>query len=742
MAKFGADVTEVAPTQSHTQVREGVVQEPVALRGLANVFSGVGDFLDKKRESKQEAFLTDFSNQQLAVIQALDQGVPGMSSRFARTKLRNNLMGALETHPGLREELLKTNSSLLGQAGMGDIVNSGTKEEIRMERIRSAADEAGLTIPGASSDEDYNRAASVLQQRAAAQQQYELEMQNINREKGRLDLTSKQRTELEAREKKASESFIISAAPSELDRFTTHANGLINNSEMSQAEKLTSLEEYWINLNQEFSTYVANIDSVKADALMVSFQRRKDLTEKLIKGEMEQAEFDRKIKASTSLIQSRLLEDEEIALAVATSELFGQHIAPFAEAHIQRITARILNQNNNTSEPPANPFVGESDRKAIKEYLNSVSTAPDTPAAQEEQRTHIERILQGAEDYSNGLARNPETGIALVDWMASSQFLEMRNKYPDLFEDTSALEEAIGNHYHEEVRTLIAREFTNNSVTLFEEGEEPTFTMMGGISGGGTLTTTPTPDMVRVEVTPNGVNFVAHDKNNSEAVRSAKHLNRQVKPLVNQVVKSAAHLEGRTDYSVIAQQELENMFGGNVNQNNDAGDDLDLQDFSLGGEILDEALTTGGFIGDGDFTNAETPEDVAASFIGLTERQHTSVISNFIKEATGNSLNPAKTAWCAAFVNAALGASGEIGTGSNLARSFLNWGEPVTTPQRGDIVVFSRGRQAWQGHVGFFVGRDEKGNIKVLGGNQGDKVSIETYPPSKLLGYRRGKADV
>jgi hypothetical protein len=63
----------------------------------------------------------------------------------------------------------------------------------------------------------------------------------------------------------------------------------------------------------------------------------------------------------------------------------------------------------------------------------------------------------------------------------------------------------------------------------------------------------------------------------------------------------------------------------------------------------------------------------------------------------------------------------------------------VTAPQKGDIVVMSRGNSSWKGHVGFVDHVDENGDVHVLGGNQGrlGEVSIEKHPASSVLGYRR-----
>jgi uncharacterized protein (TIGR02594 family) len=122
-----------------------------------------------------------------------------------------------------------------------------------------------------------------------------------------------------------------------------------------------------------------------------------------------------------------------------------------------------------------------------------------------------------------------------------------------------------------------------------------------------------------------------------------------------------------------------------------------------------------------------------------------------VKEAPGGANNPAVQAyykdsghaeikhdsvpWCAAFVGAMLKRAGLKPSGSLLARSYLAWGKKLAQPKRGAIVVLSRGSSSWQGHVAFFE-REEKGRIFCLGGNQSDRVSLASYPKSRLLGYR------
>ena len=103
-------------------------------------------------------------------------------------------------------------------------------------------------------------------------------------------------------------------------------------------------------------------------------------------------------------------------------------------------------------------------------------------------------------------------------------------------------------------------------------------------------------------------------------------------------------------------------------------------------------------------------------------------------------VDPLSVAWCAAFVNTILKQSGFEGTNSLQARSFLQYGSVTRHPEYGDIVVFSRGRNQFAGHVGFYVGEEIVEGVRyilVLGGNQRKEVNVAYYPANYVLGYRK-----
>jgi uncharacterized protein (TIGR02594 family) len=97
-----------------------------------------------------------------------------------------------------------------------------------------------------------------------------------------------------------------------------------------------------------------------------------------------------------------------------------------------------------------------------------------------------------------------------------------------------------------------------------------------------------------------------------------------------------------------------------------------------------------------------------------------------------------ETAWCGTFVGAVVSESGLPPVANPWgARRWLAWGVPIKRPAPGAVVVFWRGSPSgWSGHVGFVVGRDRSSNLMVLGGNQGDTVSIKPFAPARVLGYR------
>jgi uncharacterized protein (TIGR02594 family) len=110
-------------------------------------------------------------------------------------------------------------------------------------------------------------------------------------------------------------------------------------------------------------------------------------------------------------------------------------------------------------------------------------------------------------------------------------------------------------------------------------------------------------------------------------------------------------------------------------------------------------------------------------------------IVTMYRDAGAASVTDDETAWCAAYVGACLSRVGIKPSGSLMARSYLGWGETISVGRPGAIAVFSRGGDPTFGHVAFWLGETAR-SIVVLGGNQGDAVTVQAFPRERLLGLR------
>ena len=103
-------------------------------------------------------------------------------------------------------------------------------------------------------------------------------------------------------------------------------------------------------------------------------------------------------------------------------------------------------------------------------------------------------------------------------------------------------------------------------------------------------------------------------------------------------------------------------------------------------------------------------------------------------------------AWCAQFVNAALGTQGIAGSGSGLATSFGAWGQAATGGiQKGDVLVKHRGKAIGEkgGHVGLATGNTRTVNgrlqYEMVSGNTNDAVGTSWADAAEVWARRAGE---
>jgi uncharacterized protein (TIGR02594 family) len=140
---------------------------------------------------------------------------------------------------------------------------------------------------------------------------------------------------------------------------------------------------------------------------------------------------------------------------------------------------------------------------------------------------------------------------------------------------------------------------------------------------------------------------------------------------------------------------------------------------------------------------------IAQRFIGVREISGTAanpqIVAMLQLEDAG--ITRDEVAWCSAFVNYIAWLLRLPRSKSLAARSWLSIGIPIALAEaraENDVVIIKRGSgpqpgpgvlQA-PGHVGFFAGI-EGDRVLLLAGNQGDAVSVASFPVASILGVRR-----
>jgi uncharacterized protein (TIGR02594 family) len=89
--------------------------------------------------------------------------------------------------------------------------------------------------------------------------------------------------------------------------------------------------------------------------------------------------------------------------------------------------------------------------------------------------------------------------------------------------------------------------------------------------------------------------------------------------------------------------------------------------------------------------------------------------------------------WCALFANMVLTKVGIKGTETLWALDWDKWGQKLPGPAVG---AFAPMKRDGGGHIAIVVGRDTRGNLMCLGGNQSDTVSIIPFPVDRPRSFR------
>lgn len=769
-------------------VPETVEQAPVVdqsgevmARGLQNplatIASAAGSIFNSMQQNQNDLITANFSQSLSSLAEAVEQGA--ISGAAARTRARALYSQTIADNPSMASDLTQLYTTLTGGRIAGYVDSGSEIEQAHIER-QQAAIRAGF--PDMQSYDLFQSAANNL---AHVDNVYGLNEAYRNENEAQYQYDTTQALRGVARTSIPWVNNRINLAMQELQ------NGV------DPAEVIASLRS---DYTAESASILGIAQDVDAEWVLDPINRIIENFEQMATGAITTEVYEAQIARDQAVFELSMRADPEIGPILQTMDIVGENFPSLQQQLFGPVVGKLgrmlegratdLLDGTESASVTLQMFQGQ-----INEFLVSDQT--------DAQRSQLANQLNGFLNSARntGDLQGPQGLRDYMGVLSSEQFYELTNILGGIPSSSVApVENAIREYYEGPLLEAVAQRWDGVNIALGQNVQSDA--LVGG-QDEAIPTGTPNSaldviwsgDGVRFVPKPGyennlGVRSAAEGLNNGS--------NSIAGPL-NTLIRAQAHIAGHNNY----QQIWENNFAGRlfgigeettsdrVNQMLDStgsvgnsetatalqalepftsgieqnvvgtsgnwyvdpqqGRDtlasmsnpqnLTLADFNDDFQRINDIVTSTFAEDPQRLINATTPLEVASAYLGLSEDRDMDniTLSRFIRQATGMSINPATTAWCAAFVDAVLHQSGQGGgTGRLNARSYLNWGQSVDNPQRGDIVVLWRGDpNGWQGHVGFFEGYDSNGNIRILGGNQSNQVSVETYPTTQLLGFRR-----
>lgn len=710
-----------------------------------NMFGKIaGSIFKQNQENASSKVLTQYQNDLLDIADSVDQGI--MSRNEAMTKARNLRRQYLGNAPALQGEFDDIWTDFASANGLGHVVVEGTLEERAANEMRQTAIKLGYTPQEFSLFQSRTRQATELNYQLTQAENSGKLITETQRLQGLQAIVGVAESAYPSAQRQINEAMSkINANPSSKEQVATELNTVLGNS-------IAQLK--YMGGSADSNYIVAPIEQA-----MATFNQ-------WVNGEVSNSVMEGTLKGTQLKYDLMYASDPTLGPVIAASKVIGEIGMQNSQLFGELFTPQVIQKFGDMANPNKTVnLIDSSDGSARTAEAIKQSAGEVTPDSDPELIQEINNAIGQAVDSAYVHERSAEGPLgfkSVVELLGSAEvgaFLSAHGKIDSKYADQFV--QVLKSNYEQGLLPVVNQVWADSvpiSETSFVGAGVPGATVTGGEA-------VPMSQLIQPRWNGNAVEFVPrpeylNDPRVIDLANEATSGNNSIGIPLNNLINAYSNVTG-----VDAKQIYEQDFAGRLFNVDADGNPLEtttpvtpisfateqdltnstnprnltLEDFQP--EELEKIVVETQAAEPEAVLNATNPVEFAQSFIGRTEEnaEDVAVLSSFIKETAGININPAQTAWCAAFVDAVLNATGSgKGTGKLNARSYLNWGQEVSEPKVGDVVVMWRGqRSGWKGHVGFYAGTNEDGTIKVLGGNQGDSVSFDNFDPDRVLGYRR-----
>lgn len=187
----------------------------------------------------------------------------------------------------------------------------------------------------------------------------------------------------------------------------------------------------------------------------------------------------------------------------------------------------------------------------IKGAISNIRSGNNDPGLAGEVSGNIVNVLRGVGVYSKTMASPAELNSA-VKFFADPQVGSYMKNHPDIIKgDAAAMAKvAYEQDYQRAVLPLVQEEFLNSNVDVgdFKNIAAGNPALEGRFGVLPTPNARPSTGYIHPEFNGTGIVFVANDPSKGDTQREAQRLNREVSPVVNNLIRANAHFAGTLDY--------------------------------------------------------------------------------------------------------------------------------------------------------------------------------------------------
>lgn len=590
MADFTTSYIGGAPS-SPVSPQAPVVDESslTTLNFLGNAVSALGgaavNFAEVRREerkaeleaqiqSQQDQAISNFSRDQLKLVDAVDMG--DISSSEARMRMRANLSRYIADNPALAVDLGKAHTSVIKSTGLGDVVYEGTEAEQQQQLLETDALKAGWLTPDMSAAQkqvavDNHRAFKIKQlqiedatKRLALQKaQVTLTTAGITQRSAKMELAEKQ-ARLETQQ----------AIGGMAGDFSTNLLNKLESIRVGKEQGKYTAEQAIILADQaayEVNQFVSQAGAKAGGDYIANLTKPMNTMVENYKGYISgKVKLDAlNTQNETTIAQQVLMMqgNPRVAETVAISKLFPNAAAVTTALSNDAVIDLVrVNSDPTTKSADILPDY-DAGKDSVGKYLNMIEQttgklntgeAVDVDETKAEVNTHLSQVLNSISVH--GPSSQSKDFKQVIDFFASPSIGNYMNS-PNAQIDSQAkfnAESMLNEVYSRDLYPLIQKTY-KQSVT----GGKTNLKAAGRTQVPVVENQVATTSVIKPVFTGAGVVFQAPaGDNNPITRRKVKELNDSVGALLNKIIQAKAHISGNKDYRAVWQNDVEpQVFG-------------------------------------------------------------------------------------------------------------------------------------------------------------------------------------